>query len=798
VSDVLWHLREADIVGLAGLPGASLGQEHWRSGHVSTTKRRGNRLSGAVAPSGTSLELALLRQSKGLEGPPETAVRHNEVEVEMSSRNSCQAVCTCGNQMTLICPHAAALLYQWINRPSLFISLPEEEDATITDQTGNSLSAMLKKIPTSHEIVQRSLETLSSQKYLPLPFRPTSVSTVGETIAQFSLSELRAIAREYEITLVGLGKQLLMETMIETLSRPDAVRHVVATLTKPQRQLLAALTLAGGSMSDEDLRKLFERFSLNNAGTLQDMLVALQAKLLVVRTSFNHSLQQRLNLSAAPLDISWYIPREIHEALHITLPVTPFDVTSPYDKTGTRLPIIHLSEPQKLLAEMLLVARSLDGSPAEPLEKRSQRGSALSPFARVSADGSLAIPAPEDQPSTALIESLQGSLARSPAFLRFTVRQLYLAGILQKEEAPTAKLCILPDAAQTLLNPAYNDRVYELFTEWMNHASYTELFELQENGLRVRCRATSLNQPELRRGELEQENKEARLEILGLLAQVPLEQWISFSAFARFIYRLHPTFLQRRQHLFPSPHWWIELEEGRPLRPSQISDWLRAESRYLAHLIQGPLYWWGLCDIALSTETQLLAFRLTPLANLLFHGVALTTQEMDSEQAAPTSPMLSVTSDEHLLILSHPANWATINCIEDFAESTGIQEEKLSYCLTPRSLSAAINRGHNPHDLLTLLHRCSPQGDDLALHELLARLKRRIENYGRMRIYTDVSLVQTVDTPVMQQLTSLISLDEQTIYSIHPTLRLLKKSGVDRLQEELKRRGQAPLLHEEG
>ena len=83
------------------------------------------------------------------------------------------------------------------------------------------------------------------------------------------------------------------------------------------------------------------------------------------------------------------------------------------------------------------------------------------------------------------------------------------------------------------------------------------------------------------------------------------------------------------------------------------------------------------------------------------------------------------------------------------------------------------------------------------MRQLLKSLERRIANYGRVRIYTDASLLQTADISVMQQLTAITSLDEQTIRTVQPTLLLLKKQGVERLLEELKRRGQVPLLHEE-
>src|SRR5205823_13490916 len=138
---------------------------------------------------------------------------------------------------------------------------------------------------------------------------------------------------------------------------------------------------------------------------------------------------------------------------------------------------------------------------------------------------------------------------------------------------------------------------------------------------RLRCRTTPLNHPLLRPGELEAENREARQTLVALIAQAPLNQWISFPPFARFIYRLNPTFLQKRQRLFPSPHWWLEQEEGRPLQPAQMGDWMRAEGHYLARLLRGPLHWWGISDLALSGDGRLLAFRLTPVAGLLLNGI---------------------------------------------------------------------------------------------------------------------------------------------------------------------------------
>jgi len=798
VPGVLQRLREADIVGMAGLAGASLGQEYYRRGFISLMKRQGIRLSGVVTlPAAFSEVEGEQEASQASEGEPaESAPRHFELVVEVVSTTVCEVVCRCGKQAAVICPHAAALLYQWIHRPLSFIALPPlpGTEAVVTMPGGPRERTAVPKS-------QKTQGTSSLHTAFPSRFstatallrRRSEVSTVSETLAQFGLSELRALAREYGIELAGLSKQQLLETLIETLCQPEAVRRVVKTLEKPPRQLLAAFALAGGSMSDEELRELFERFALSKSGPLQDMLLALQAKLLIVRTSFNHSLPQRFNLSLAPLDLSWYIPREIYEALHITLPVTPFDVSVP---SGKGLPVQRLAAKDRLLADLLLIARALDGSPVEQEEKRA-RGSLLN-GGHSSTDGSLALPPPADQPAPALIETLNALLGRPPAFLRFAVRLLRQAGIVSPDEDWGTKLQARPEAARLLLGPTRDDTLHNLFTRWAAQASYAELAELAENGLRVRCRATPLNQPDLRRGELEQENSEARQDVLALLARVPVGEWINFSAFARFLYRLRPTFLQSRQHLFPSPHWWIEQEEGHPLHPDRSADWLKAEGRYLAHLIQGPLHWWGLCDIALTANEHLLAFRLTPLARSLLQGQRASGREIAPQRSAEREPAFSVSADGHLLVDCQPDNWPLLACIEVFAESKGVRDSKLLYRLTAHSLSQAIGQGHDPRELLSLLDSASSAGEEQALRALLASMERRIASYGRVRLYTDVSLLQTADSAIMQHLNAITSLERQVVRSIQPTLLLLKKQGIERLLEELKRRGQTPLLHEEG
>jgi hypothetical protein len=97
------------------------------------------------------------------------------------------------------------------------------------------------------------------------------------------------------------------------------------------------------------------------------------------------------------------------------------------------------------------------------------------------------------------------------------------------------------------------------------------------------------------------------------------------------------------------------------------------------------------------------------------------------------------------------------------------------------------------HSLAAYQHSIAPNGP---LACLLEQLERRIASYGRVRFYTDASLLEAADQQVVRELSATTSLHEQIIRSINPSLLILKKNAIEDLFDELKRRGQVPLLHD--
>ncbi len=837
----LQRLRAADIIRMAGLAAASQGQEYCRAGGVHSTQRQEARIYGVVEvprdPGSSQHVTGEQAQEKPLRFP---------VSVDVQSNTSWETRCVCrpdetnGAGQKPLCAHAAALIYRWLDRPASFsivdasaLSAHQEngssspESSIYPDEaTNRSKSATREKngssasLSPSSATVQRTIATTVSR------------GSLLEMLTQLTLSDLRTVAREYGLATGGMSRQQLTDTIHETMMQADMVRQVATTLEKSERQLLAAIILAGALLTDEELRGLCERFSLGQARQLPSMLGNLQNKALLFRTSTSltgtganqRSTMQPVSSITPIIDVGWFVAHEVQIALHVSVPVTPVDIKE-LDEHGNRLQI-QLAEPFTILGQIMLIGRALQGFVVDRHERWLEQKTVLASPASADGlpvvrpglaagaasaiDGSVPLPMPGDMPPQAIISFLQKKLAYPPSLLHLLVRLLHQMNWLE-QNAEANILAVPANLAFLLLGDEIADRLRELFHLWLTQSSYGELADLQDEDLRLRCRATVSNQPVLRTGELEAENALARQAIIMLLAQTPGNRWLSFASFARFVYRLQPHFLQHRQRQFVAPHWWIEHEAGRPLRPEQLHDWSQAEYHYLSRLISGPLHWWGICDVAYDTEGKLLAFRLTDLATRLL-------QEQEQQDQTVNSPSLKeidysqlaqavvIESETAFSISCEMQFWPLITFCETFFEPGGVQQQKLFYHLSARALGQAIGRGEQPETVLTFLRTltnrlkddCTETGLDKAgrAEKMVYQIEQWISSYGRVRLYTGVTLIETAEAGQMQEIIDNPRLTPHIVQTVHPTLLILTPQGSDLLIDEYKRQGQSALVHE--
>jgi Helicase conserved C-terminal domain len=805
VPGALQRLRAADIIRMAGLNSASLGQEYNRTATIRDTQRQGMRLRGKVDVSQSDPLTVALDDNNATTADDATAINSFSVEVEILNSAAWVSSCSCDGQGSLLCAHSAALLYHWLAQPTLFtsVSVPDEPD-TIDDPFLPTSVAPPKRMPARE--VSRPESLLPQNRLLPastaaVRYSPDLVNILG----QLSLSELRGIAREYNLLTNGVPKPQLAEMIFESIKQPEGVRRIATTIEKAQRQLLAALSLAGGIISDDDVHGLFERFGLGQPAQLQQALLALQRKALLFHVNAPVSeIPLRVTHNSNLASVDWFVPVEVRSALRVLVPVTPFDVFQVDEKYG--LPQVQSAQSYRILSDLLQVARALNGVELEmsdPWSSMHVNTSETSFSGHIAGSSSTEhnahLLASSNLPSEALLDTLQKKVPFTRAFARFAVCVLIMAGIVQKPERDISYLRTLPNAAHLLLGSVHADVLSDLFQLWLQSASSTELFALLEEGVQIRYRMSSQNVPMVRASEIAEENKEARQIVMTLLSQAPTQQWMSFAAFARFVYRLNPLFLQRRQYQLPTPHWWLETEASKALKPAHLGDWQRAEQLYLAQFIAGPLHWWGLCEIALSVQGRLLAFKLTDLAAWLLHTGSVDAPLSNYPEAESSQAALQVVDNEHVLVACTAQFWPTIELLETFAEVAGVTQGRLHYHFTPQVLSDALSKGARPDRLLEILRALADaeKQPNSPCEQLLAQLERWIASYGRVRIYTGVTMLEAADTTVMRELSATTTLDAYVIRQLHPTLLVVDKEAVGSITEDLKRRGQSPLIHEE-
>jgi hypothetical protein len=835
VSGALQRLSAADIIRVAGLTAASLGQEYNRTATIENMQRQGTRLRGiisiteahdAAAPATEETEAL-----PSLDGVAETSsVRIYPVEVEISSATNWTSTCPCHADRAPhpgLCAHAAALLYRWVAQPATF------EVVVATNQQ--------EKAPPIRSQKKQLTHTSAAPEYLAARSNAHAQSSANSAnnsatvqysedlvsiLQQLSLGELRGIAHEYNLAHNGSSKLQIAEMIVAALRQPENVRRSAATLAKEPRQLLAALVLAGGMINDDDLRGLFERFSLGQPAQLQRALLDLQSKALLFRTnSLGSEGYARSNPDGNWLDIGWFVPQEVRTALRVSVPVSPFDVEHASEKYGALK--VQTGEPARLLADLLLVARALSGYRVGAQERwlpgtqdsnaeatsvpPANAATTANPLALTRAaapnpvlhsDPALPLPLVSDLPPEAVVQRIATQVPRSPAYLRHALHILTQAGIVYRgvqDENGRAVIRVLPEAAQLLLGSPPEVVLADLFHLWLRHASAHELYELMLEGVRIHLRSTTLNIPIVRVGELEEENREARQTLSSLLALTPCNEWINFQGFARFVYRLTPHFLQRRQRFYSSPHWWFEREGSRALRPLHFADWQKAELLYLTKLVQGPLSWWGLCDCIYSEQNQLVAFRLTALARWLLHdeqvvevgdSFALDEHEQSGNFAAH--------GEHEILVPCVRAAWPLIAVCEACTEPGGVCDGMLVYRLTPRALGAALNSGDKrAQTLLSLLQREASNTGDAALRALVVQVEQWYNSYGRVRLYTGMSLLEVADTAVLREVSAYTHLEAYSVQQLQPTIHIVKKDALTRLVDDVKRHGLTPLVHNE-
>lgn len=263
-----------------------------------------------------------------------------------------------------------------------------------------------------------------------------------------------------------------------------------------------------------------------------------------------------------------------------------------------------------------------------------------------------------------------------------------------------------PEAIGEFLKIPRHQALNKLVEAWKNGQKFNEL-RLIPNLI---CEGEWQNDPLL-----------ARQAILGFLTALPKGTWWSLSSFIQSIKEVQPDF-QRPVGDYDS--WFIRrASDGKYLRG--FEHWEEVDGALIAYLIGGPLYWLGLVELAIPTDTATVtAFRLL-------------------EKPAPPSPeeaKLHVSS-HGLLTIPRLVPRAARYQISRFCEWLDFSKEEYRYQVTVESLERARAQGLKAGHLLTLLARHAATEIPPAFVKAVKRWEQngceaRIETLSVLRVRT--------------------------------------------------------------
>ena len=773
---------------ICGLARAAPGQEAARTGKVQQPERTGGTLYATMVEGETAGRVLARFSDTGLD-VWECSFHPHRAPIDPMEP-----------ALHLPCEHLAALLSLWVRHPEQFrpINTPSS-----VSRPPSSQDAALKahSQPDAAIIAAHSMPEADTA---PEQIKPSA----GPAAAARPTPEPVSASDSPSFVLPALQGQL------EQLEALD-------------RRFLEALALAGGSMKESEVSRVFTRLGL---GAPEDLVV------LLGRLSLSGWVQpvyagKRSSARGIPdQPVGW---RMMEEALALFPRTLPLQLLLDFPSEEAA------SDAEGLPPESGLYAQpAVEGLPALLFKVAAQManrvasdtGSGAAPTeVHHPVNASLTLPATSDRSSEQAGHWAQapGASTEQMRFCSMLVRLLGLgppahtatAGAARgvsvlagrtKDAARDTPALLSHEQASDLLLRAYRlllgrdamEALRDVALHWLHAHSAHELRELRDAGVHV----SALYQREARRApDIAGENQAARQQIVDLLRYIPAGRWWSFSSLVEFLYALRPDFLRGRQQAFLRPQWWLErLEDGRVLSLEGRADWRQAEGRYLALLFRRALHWLGLVDLALDERGRLKGFRITPtgaglLSALSSDGQATVPAQAAAAPLAASKPVSAEAAasrlwrsldDGRLVVPLADLNEETLTLLLCWCEPGGAAPDSLVFWPTAERVATALDGGHDLDAWLAWLEQGQP-GEPLSV--LIAQSRLWAGMYGRVRLYESAALLEVADPALMRELEAAIALSTQYVdHALAPDLAVIRADALEALLETLRKRGYAP------
>ncbi len=706
------------------------------------------------------------------------------------------AKCGCSNEWGGFCQHSAALLLQWVRQPSTF----RLETEAGSPQTVAGLEVM----PIAHP---RSKTPDKLPEWIALTWaarQELQAQTFTQYLEGLKMQELRSMAEHLGWTLKGNTKAALVSQMVALLTDPDKVRQIVASCNQEHQQVLWAVALLDPNVivDGNGLLRLAKHWGpIKQYKKVDTYLAHLRDNGLTVPGQF--SIYYRLvdfvpHVLMRPLSL--IMAEQLPEAQGTA--TTPPSESRLADAGGVLQAVSQLMlmwqanaprlRPRQPRPTLERVHRGLQNWGYVPQELFQAQQEKQLVFPKIN-EFTLTVPAPELALPDEVAQPLAGILG-SPEYLHFVYHLMLAVGLFQPGDPITLWQAVKEQFLR--LNAGQQQAV--LFRAYVNLITWHEAEVVLRATPELQLKRRVMNE-KFKPHHLHEQWLVARQQMVRVLACLPDDRWLSWENLVPLLSQLWPNFTSAswsrgNQYYYDTnnPSWYFTYKGQK----TGAAEWDMLQGQVIRTLIEGPLHWLGLADVY-APGGKLAAFRLHGLGDLYWDRTESVSQAAAARPTPKGKPVAAAaikTSGESIRVNPSHVSHQGHRYLEQIANLEQAQPGHFLYQLDVERVHQSFEAGHTFADLQQGWQEHLRTTMPTAIEE---RLRGWWQNYGQIRLYEQVSLIELADDYALAELKAVTSLNQHIIAELSPRLILIPKTAIEPLQAELQKAGYTPKVEEQ-
>lgn len=271
-----------------------------------------------------------------------------------------------------------------------------------------------------------------------------------------------------------------------------------------------------------------------------------------------------------------------------------------------------------------------------------------------------------------------------------------------------------------------------------------------------------------------------------LLSLLDPETWYSLDTVLKTMWQLCPDLSCIRDPSHANRTWRLDSIAADSYNPYDFEIWRHTYGHFLSIIIQGPLFW--LSSIKLGYRDGLCTvFRVNGLGSyLLGRYPQITASNGDMRP-------LTVGDDLSISIQLGRVDADVHDFLGQFTELVNAESDVFRYQITPEQFNQAMESGITLNEITGFLENVSGAPIPQATLDTLETWER---NYGSIRLYEDLTVIEFADDFALKELLNTTSLADHMIYQLSPRLVVIEPSSVDLLMAEMVKRDLTPKIKE--